>query len=259
MKTQLPRLNSEKILKDCPTFFHHIEIVESIDSTNTRCKQEATLHNEGYLLVAESQTSGRGRWNRVFNSPAYTGLYVSLLLKPKDSSTILNKLSLITPCAMAKAIVELTQLKVQIKWPNDLWFNEKKLAGILIESSFKPNSDILEYVVIGIGVNVHQQDFPTELKDVAASIENFTEYPCDRNLLLNAFLKHFYILLNQSAIIDDYKTFMMPKGSPIKVISTQEHYHALIEDIDNQGHLIIKKEDNTLVTLISEEIRIQPL
>lgn len=106
MKTQLPRLNSEKILKDCPTFFHHIEIVESIDSTNTRCKQEATLRNEGYLLVAELQTSGRGRWNRVFNPPAYTGLYVSLLLKPKDSSTILSKLSLITPCAMAKAIVE---------------------------------------------------------------------------------------------------------------------------------------------------------
>jgi len=150
---------------------------EVIDSTNACARALASCWaDEGTVIVAEQQTAGRGRMGRTWVANPFENLTFSVILRPDTPAEGINLLPLYAGVAVAEAIERATGLSVVCKWPNDLLVNDKKVAGILIEGSLKESS--VEYVVIGIGINVNQREFPPEISSTATSliIEGGKEY-----------------------------------------------------------------------------------
>jgi len=250
-------LDKARIQAEIPDFFNVLDILDSVGSTNDTIKENVLTHPEGWVVLAESQTKGKGRNGRTFLSNKGKGLYCSILLKPHNDGKILNKLSLITPLAMAKSIHECYGLRPVIKWPNDLWLNGKKIAGVLIETQFSQDQTSFDFVIIGIGVNVHTQEFPTDLSSIAASLEDFTESVLDRNDLLIRFLTNFKTLLDSQDFMDDYRKWMLPYGTEVIVTHQDDTYSGRVFRLNENGHLVVTKDDGTSVILNSEEIHLK--
>ena len=150
-------------------FGNKILYFDSIDSTNNELKRQAeTQVCHGLLAVAEEQTAGRGRRGHGWVSPSGTGIWFSVLLKPEVSPDKASMLTLVAAMAVAKAITETTGLVSQIKWPNDIVVNKKKVCGMLTELSAEMTR--INYVVIGIGINANNKEFPDEIKETATSL-----------------------------------------------------------------------------------------
>lgn len=147
---------------------HHEESVDSTQKIAHRLAYEGA--QEGTVVIAEEQLSGRGRMDRIWHSPKSTGVWMSVILRPNIPPPKAPQLTLITAVAVVQAIEELTDLTPQIKWPNDILMNGKKVTGILTE--LQADADRIISIIIGIGINVNQKldDYPDELKDIATSI-----------------------------------------------------------------------------------------
>ncbi len=169
---------------------------DSVDSTNTEALNQAKLGaNEGLCVVAKRQTAGRGRHGREWVSRENAGLYFSLVLRPKLENKFLPLLTLMTAVAVSDSLVELYQLKPDIKWANDIHINGKKICGILAEMT---DTNRGTAIVVGIGVNLKSLNFPPELKEIATSVEQETgEFPDIETLLqtLTRTLDKFYQML----------------------------------------------------------------
>ncbi|GLB57968.1 biotin--[acetyl-CoA-carboxylase] ligase [Cytobacillus sp. NCCP-133] len=153
------------------TLGRHIQHEESVDSTQKiahRLAYEGAA--EGTVVIAEEQVSGRGRMDRRWYSPKSTGVWMSVILRPNIPPPMAPQLTLITAVAVVQAIEDLTELTPQIKWPNDILMNGKKVTGILTE--LQADADRIISIIIGIGINVNQQldDYPDELKNIATSL-----------------------------------------------------------------------------------------
>ncbi len=169
-----------------------IHFEESVGSTQKIAHQLA--HDgalEGTLVVAEEQTSGRGRLNREWFSPKYTGVWMSLILRPNLPPAKAPQLTLLTAVAISQAIEEVTSLRPDIKWPNDILLNKKKTVGILTE--MQAEADKINSVIIGIGINVNQQleHFPEELHTIATSLSIELKKPINRAELIQMVLLKF--------------------------------------------------------------------
>src|SRR3954463_15424461 len=141
---------------------------DSIDSTNTEALKQAHLGaDEGLCVIAKQQTAGRGRQGRVWISPKDSGLYISVVLRPLIEAKYVSLITLTAAVAVFDALAEMG-LEPDIKWPNDILINEKKICGILAETI---NTDKGFAVVVGIGINVSSANFPPELVDTATSLE----------------------------------------------------------------------------------------
>lgn len=161
---------------------------DTIDSTNNCARALAgCFAEEGTVVIADHQSAGRGRLGRSWDSPASENLMFSVILRPTLSPDATNLLPLVTAVAVASAIEESTGLKADCKWPNDLLLGGKKVAGILLEGSLKQNA--VEFVVIGIGVNVNQVVFPTELAPRATSLRLAGGREVDRVRLFQSILR----------------------------------------------------------------------
>jgi len=182
---------AEQVLRkglNTKTFGHRIFAFDSIDSTNNCAKAVAGCGAvEGTVIIAEHQTDGRGRQGRIWQSRANENLMFSVILRPVLSQEGMNLLPLYVAVAVADAIERNTGVKTECKWPNDLLADGKKVAGILIEGSFKQNS--VEYVVVGIGVNVNQMKFSTELEQSATSLRLVGGREVDRVPLFKEILR----------------------------------------------------------------------
>jgi BirA family biotin operon repressor/biotin-[acetyl-CoA-carboxylase] ligase len=161
---------------------------DTIDSTNNCARALAGCWaEEGTLVLAEKQTDGKGRLGRSWLANPYENLTFSLVLRPTLPASALNLLPLYAAVAVAEAIEHETGLSVECKWPNDLLVGGKKSAGILLEGSLK--DDGLDYVVLGIGVNVNQTSFPDDIAPRATSLKAQAGREIDRILLLREILK----------------------------------------------------------------------
>jgi len=167
------------------TFGRVIYSFEEIDSTNRFAKKLARLGKpEGTLIYAESQTHGRGRWSRSWDSPKGKGLWFSLILRPRLDSTLVSLLTLLGATSVSRVIERISGFNVMVKWPNDLFLNGKKLAGVLTEAS--RNRSRVSYAVWGIGINVNQEeeDFAPEVRERATSLRMACGESVDRLFLL---------------------------------------------------------------------------
>lgn len=168
---------------------HRIELFDSLPSTNREASRLAQANVEhGTVIVADSQTAGRGRMDRTWFSPPGTNLYCSAILRMKRPTEGLTEwlswLPLVSALAAAEAIEAVSSLHVSVKWPNDLLISERKVGGILCESGSGTGSSPFQIIGIGLNVNVEQQDWPEEIRESATSIWQHQQRVVDRNRLL---------------------------------------------------------------------------
>ncbi len=178
------------------TFGRKIYTFQTIDSTNNCAKAVANVGGpEGIVVIAEEQTAGKGRLGRRWLANPNENLTFSLLLRPSVHAEVIHQLPLSVSLALAEAIEKTTGIRTECKWPNDVLLNRKKVAGILVESSLTEN--LVEYVVVGIGVNVNQTEFPPDLVGKATSLKLETRREFDRGALFRDILTALEVLYNQ--------------------------------------------------------------
>lgn len=237
-------------------FGRNLQVAAVLPSTNTTARELAQNGApEGTAVVAAAQTAGRGTRARSFFSPQ-GGVYMSVILRPREADGCL-----ITSCAavaVARAIERFCPLDVQIKWVNDLYVGGKKLCGILTEAGFTPDNRI-DFVVLGIGVNVAAVEFPSDIADIATSLGN-EGCTVDRNALIAAILEEWetaYATISSVDFLTESRARSCVLGRRITVIRGNEQFTAVAKDIDGQGHLSVLKDDGETVTLHSGEVSIR--
>ncbi len=262
-----PNLNQIRQLSTLPKDFE-ILYFDSIPSSNDQAKLLAANNSQKDLIViAGSQTKGKGRRGRIFYSPDKTGLYISFLLHPQMSFSQAVRLTCMMAEALCRAIEEVTGLQPDIKWVNDIFYNGKKIAGILTEGESSLEDGSLSYVVIGVGLNLYPpyEGFPESLKNVAGSLLNSAYDPNVRDSLYASLIKHFFSLYedpNFSAFIDGYRSRSMLIGRYVKLLQPDKerrkggYDYALVTGIDENCQLCVKYEDGKEATLSSGEISV---
>ena len=218
---------------------------DSIDSTNTKAKELAEAgHPSGTLVVADQQTLGRGRRGRSWESPAGTGIFMTLMLKPDINPNNASMLTLVADMATARAITEVTGEAAQIKWPNDIVMNGKKVVGILTEMSAQ--FDYINHIVVGIGINVHNEEFPEEIAKTASSLLLECGHRIHRASLIEAFLEEFERLYavyleteDMSGLQKEYDSLLVNRGRQVRVLDPKEPFEGKAMGITKKGELIV--------------------
>lgn len=235
-------LKTEKMGR--PLYFY-----EETDSTNAcirRLAQEGAP--EGTLAVADVQTAGRGRRGRAWTSPKGSGIWMSLLLRPNIPPAKASLITLLSGLSVCKAIERVTGLRPQIKWPNDILLNGKKIVGILTEMECEM-SDIY-FVVPGIGINVNTESFPEELQQKATSLRLELGHEVSRNDLLCACMEEIeshYAKFEAAGsflpLLEDYRKRCITLGATVRVLD-REPFTADVLDLTDDGELLVRRADN---------------
>ncbi len=223
-----------------------MELHRTLDSTNTRAKAiAATGAPHGYLVIAESQTGGKGRRGRTFYSPEHTGVYITFVLRPKLLAERAVMITSMAAVAVARAIETVADVDVRIKWVNDLYINGRKTCGILCEASMDFESGQLEYAVLGIGINVSPMRFPPELGDIATSIGNECGHQVSRSRLIAEIcnqLEALYGQLDTCEFMAESRKRSNVIGHDVLVLRGDERFTARALDIDDRGCLVIRTD-----------------
>jgi BirA family biotin operon repressor/biotin-[acetyl-CoA-carboxylase] ligase len=233
-----------------------ISIYKVLPSTNALLKEECKNGAPEYrTLIADSQTSGRGRLGRSFHSDV-GGLYMSFLVRNKLNADIIG-ITAAAGVSVAEAIKKVYGVSCGIKWVNDLIYNGKKVCGILAEGVVSDDGNI-EGVVIGIGVNIAppKNGFPDEIKDIAGAVADVYTAE-ERNRLAAEILCSFENNFGSSELPDKYRSLSTVIGKDIKVITPSETYYAKALEIDDHFGLTVMTEDEKKKTLRSGEISIR--
>ena len=220
-----------------------------IDSTNKKAKELAQAGcAHGTLVTAESQQAGIGRRGRSWSSEQGTGIYMSLVLRPDIKTENASSLTLVAAISGAKAIAKLLNTEAvvpQIKWPNDIVLNKKKVCGILTELSL--NGTKIDYIVIGIGINVSNHSFPEEIEATASSILLETKVELDKEELVeevwNQF-EHYYEMFLQtqdvSGLKEEYVSLLANQDNKVKVLDPNGEYEGIARGITDTGELLVE-------------------
>lgn len=242
----------------------NLELIPCTASTNALLRDRAAAGApEGSVILANQQTQGRGRLGREFYSPPDTGIYLSLLLRPRGMEpSKAVKLTTMAAVAACDAIEKVSGKEASIKWVNDIYLNEKKVCGILTEASYSLESGSLDYVILGIGLNVYPPagGFPSELAGIADSILKI-QTDQGKNRLAASFLRRFLEIYRGKDGVDyaaAYRAKSMVIGQPIRVISPAGTRNAYALDVDRDCRLIVRWEDGTVESLSSAEVSIRP-
>jgi len=259
-----------------------IHIYDSLESTNTTAKEMALSGaGHGTVIIAESQTAGKGRYGRSFFSPPGHGIYVSFLLRqvPQQLCDVPTRVTAFAAVSVCEAIEAVTGLAPQIKWVNDVLLNGKKICGILTElvasteavnidailsdseESSEVSSALQQPVIVGIGVNFStpQTEFPESIRDSAGSLFMGGKPTITRNRLVAEIINRMLAIKEQfdiSVTFNEYKKRLMVLDKKIVVTGFDESYEAIAIDIDDTGRLIVKKESGEVLALFSGEISI---
>ena len=245
------------------TFGQHLHFVESIDSTQKLAKELANNDaEEGTLVVADEQTSGRGRLARQWSSPKGKGVWMSLVVKPNIPLIQAPQLTLLTAVAVAQAIEEVIEAKPQIKWPNDILLDGKKVTGILTE--MQAESDRIHSIIIGIGINVNQSenDFLDELREIATSLCIQTGQVQSREQVLNAVLTKLerlyevYCSEGFTPIKVLWESYAISVGKIITATTPQQKIVGEALGITDQGVLLMRDAQNVIHSIYSADIEL---
>lgn len=233
------------------------------DSTNIRIRQLADEGEpHGTLAVADMQTAGRGRRGRIWESPGGSSIYMSILLRPDLMPASAPSLTLVMACSVAEGIMDCEDVEVQIKWPNDVIINGRKLAGILTEMSTQV--DYIDHVIIGVGINVNMAEFPDSIRETASSLRIETGHKVRRAKLIAAVMKRFeadYELFmqtgNLSGLMEKYSSMLVNRDRDVRIQGAKETYTAHALGIDLNGELIVRREDGTEEKICSGEVSVR--
>ncbi len=236
---------------------------ESIESTNTQAKVMALNGApHGTVLLANTQTGGRGRMGRSFQSPPNSGIYMSVVLRPRCLARQLMHLTCATATAMVEAIVTSTGFRPGIKWTNDLVAGKQKLGGILTELSANAGGEV-DWVIVGIGINCaqEQQDFHPDIRDIATSLSLCTGQPVNRAAVAAAMIvaleKMDRILPDAKAFLPQYRADCVTIGQEVSILRGEEVRHGLALDVDEQGALLVQFSDGHREFIQSGEVSVR--
>jgi BirA family biotin operon repressor/biotin-[acetyl-CoA-carboxylase] ligase len=218
---------------------------------------------EGTMVLAESQTKGKGRMGRLWESPAGVNIYLSIVLRPRLVPSKTPLITLMAAVACAEAIDEATGLIPAIKWPNDLLLERKKLGGILTEADME--LDRINFVVVGIGINVNMGRalFPTSITDTATSLREVLGRKISRPALIQAVLRkleQWYKRLRQGRgeeIRRRWKELALIEGQEVEVASLEEVVRGKALDIDDDGALLVQTTCNTIKRVVAGDVTLR--
>ena len=231
----------------------------SVSSTQDVARGEAEGGApEGTAVVAEAQTAGRGRLGRSWVSPAGANLYVTLLLRP--SLERMRSLSMVAPLAAAQAVETTTRLSPRIKWPNDLLVAGRKLAGVMIDTELSGQMPQYSLVGVGLNVNLDARAIP-EIASIATSLWQELGHEVSREEVLAAFLNRFEALYVESergtAVYEAWRSRLETLGRHVRVTSGDQVEEGLAEDVDAEGNLILRRADESRVTVVAGEVTLR--
>jgi len=234
--------------------------IDSVDSTNLEAARQAKAGAaEGLCIVAREQTAGRGRLDRRWLSPKDAGLYLSIVLRPQLELSDWPLISLVAALAVSDALLQTCDLKVDIKWPNDIYVSERKLAGILVETVETGNGPA---AIVGIGINLTNQDFPLEMSVSATSVEAATGSVPDANLLLQALVKAMqerYESLQAEGGIEHATREWCANSTyaydrRVRVSSNNETFEGMTRGLANDGALRVETHDGRIRVVRAADI-----
>lgn len=237
---------------------------DSVDSTQKIAYKLAYENaDEGTVVIAEEQTAGRGRMDRQWHSPKYTGIWMSIILRPKIPIPKAPQLTLITAVGVVQAIEEVTGLSPEIKWPNDILINGKKITGILTE--LQAESDRINSVIIGIGINVNteKKDFPESIESIASSLAIETGRMVDREKLIRTILekleKLYFLYLKQGffPIKLMWESYAVSIGKMITARTLTGEIRGKATGITEDGVLLIEDTEGKVHNIYSADIQIE--
>jgi len=257
-------INPEEIRKNLKTTFigRNIIFLKSVDSTNAYAKEMGKEGMQEAVVLAEEQTRGRGRLGRMWHSPKGSGIWMSILLRPDFSPEYASQITQLTGLAVSESIRNIAGIDAFIKWPNDIIINQKKVSGILTE--MVAEMDKIDYLVIGIGINVNTEYFPEDIIKIATSLKKEAGIKIDRNLLvaeiLNRFEKYYMEFLKEKSlgfVIDKLKELSCTIGERIIITKMEEVLEAMAVDLDIYGNLIIRRDDGMEERIASGEVSVR--
>ena len=239
-----------------------ILVFEETGSTNdvaARFGREG--HPGGLVVFAERQTSGRGRFGRNWDSASHAGLWFSILLRPPLPPAEWVRLTTWAGVGVAAAVERFIQRTVQVKWPNDVLVSGRKVAGVLTECSTDQAGRF--FGVVGIGLNVNQEEFPPEIADRAASLRQVTGRELDRPVLASAVLRELDARLASvenafDIIIAEAVRRSSVLGCEIQLHAMDGTYQGIAEGLDSAGNLLLRLPDGVLRTMTAGEISSHP-
>lgn len=253
----------------------NVLVFPELASTNLTAKGlAANGEPEGTVIIAEKQTNGKGRMGRRFFSPAKTGLYMSIILRPVIQPSQALLITTAAAAAVAEILFEYTQKNIWIKWVNDIFCENLKVSGILTEAVFNAETSGLEYAILGIGINMKtpNEEFPDEIRDIAGvvGLDNKT-----RNELAAAILNRFftyYMKLPEKCFLDSYRGYMKLTGHEVFILpgpTTEsariglsgdkrysEYQRGIVTGVTDNFHLLVRLSDGKIQELSSGEIEL---
>lgn len=260
---QIDKLTAGELMAYLPEErLERVLCLDVIDSTNTKLR-ELAFNNapDGYVVIANQQTSGRGRRGKSFLSPKDTGIYLSILLRPNCLPHECPTITAWTAVSVGNAIQKVTGVSPTIKWVNDLLLNEKKICGILSELSVESESGHVQHIIVGIGINVNEssENFPDEIKGIATSIYAETGKKIPRAQLAAAIINELDMMMEKwpherDKYLEQYRSLNITTGKDIQVISGNSGRDAKALEINEDFSLKVMYEDGTIADLSSGEV-----
>lgn len=242
---------------------HPVIYYDTVSSTNLQAKLSAENGaEEGTLIVADMQTAGRGRKGREWSSPPGTNLYFTLILKPDYEAELASVVTLVMGIAVAEGIRETCGVEAGIKWPNDIVVNGKKVCGILAEMSVE--REYVHYVVIGVGINVGEQEFPPEIAPTADSLYQECGRRVSRGELIvnvmKAFESNYRVLRNSRSfegLTGKYNQLLVNRGRQVRVLDPKGEFQGLARGVNDNGELLVEREDGTVTAVYAGEVSVR--
>ncbi len=246
-------------------FGRELTVLAKTDSTQTEAEKRAREGApEGTLVVAEEQTSGRGRQGRVWHSPPGKGVWMSTVLRPEGPLTAVPQLTLLAAVAVCRAIRQVSGVEAGIKWPNDLLADGRKLCGILLEAVVEDGG--VRHCIMGIGIdaNLEESDYPEELRSKVTSLRRESGIEVDRSALIAAVMNEFetlYRLYAESGFEPVrllWESLSVTLGREIVVRDVRGERRGWAHGLGGQGELMMRTEDGAVVPVYSGDIELYP-
>lgn len=257
----------QKMFPDNGVIYPTIHLADTIPSTNEWAKGFYDFDPDAeHLFIANEQTSGHGRRGRSFHSAPDTGIYMSLLLNAKIEGSHTTLITGMTAVAVCEAVKKVTGIPLEIKWVNDLYYKDRKVAGILTEGVYSLEEQCIDHVIIGIGINLFppKDGFPKELQGIAGSIFSAGNAPFNiRNTLIAEIVKSFYRYyphLESREYLDEYRSRSNLIGKWVKINASPGYAmrssYAEVLGIDDDMHLLVRFENGSEKSLFTGEVSV---
>lgn len=238
------------------------DVRKVVASTNDIAKDLAHRGaKEGTVVISQEQTAGKGRRGKKFYSPSASGVYMSIILRPKYNANQSLLITVASAVAVARTVEKNSGKEAKIKWVNDVFCNDKKVSGILTESSFNAKNGRIDFIVLGIGINIQEPKggFPSELEDIAISMFQENVFSDVRSKIIAQVLEEFwffYLNLEEKVFLQEYKDRSILIGRQIKIINQDKAQIATVLEIDDECRLKVKMQSDEIKVLSSGEVSI---